>query len=89
MHFVICVFISLVCLVSTILFRDVFHKFVKIVLGVIGSYTAGYALAILIRKVAEWTGAFAQPKLFMTVWICFAVVLVATIITSLVQKKKA
>ena len=88
MHFVIGVFISAICLITGILFLEVFPKWFKVILTFIGSLSAGYALAILIRKISIWTNAYATPILFPTSGICAAVVLIITIIVILMLKKK-
>ena len=88
MHFVICVFIAVVCLATAILFTEVFPKLFKAILAIIGAASSGYALAILIRKIATWTKAFAQPKLLMTAGICAGVVLVLIIIVVFILNKK-
>ena len=62
MHFVICVFISLLCLVTTVLFNNVFAKWLKLALTALGSFTTGYAISILIRKIALLTKAFEKPS---------------------------
>ena len=88
MHFVICVFIALVCLVTAILFTEVFPKLFKAVLTLIGAASSGYALAILIRKIATWTKAFTKPELLVTAGICSVVVLILIIIVVMIMKKK-
>lgn len=88
MHFVICVFIALVCLITVILFKEVFPKWFKFVLALIASYTSGYAVAILIRKIAMMSEAYAKPTLFPLVWICSAVVLVLILVVTLIKNKK-
>lgn len=88
MHFVICMFIAFICLITAILFTEVFPKWFKAVLALIGSFTSGYALAILIRKIAMWSQAFDKPKLLPTAGICAVVVLVLIIIVVFILKKK-
>ena len=88
MHFVICVFIALICLITAILFTEVFPKWFKGVLSLIGAGTSGYALAILIRKIAMWSKAFAKPELLPTAGICAGVMLVLIIIAVVVLNKK-
>lgn len=90
MHFVICVFIALICLATTILFTEVFPKWFKIILTVIGSFTTGYAISILIRKISIWTGAFAKPQLLSTAGIATVIVLIGVIVAmTMIHKKKA
>lgn len=88
MHFVICAFIALICLITAILFTEVFPKWFKAFLTLLGAATSGYALAILIRKIAMWSKAFSKPELWMTTGICAAIVLVLTIIVVMILKKK-
>ena len=82
MHFVICVFISLLCLVTTVLFNNVFAKWLKLALTALGSFTTGYAISILIRKIALLTKAFEKPELLPVALIATAVVFVVAIIAS-------
>ena len=63
MHFVICAFIALICLITAILFTEVFPKWFKAFLTLIGAGTSGYALAILIRKIAISTKSTHRTKL--------------------------
>lgn len=70
MHFVICMFIACICLITAVLFTEVFPKWFKAILALLGSATAGYAIAILIRKIAMWTNAFTKPQLLPTAGIC-------------------
>lgn len=88
MHFVICIFIALVCLVTAVFFTEVFPKWFKVVLTLIGSGTTGYAIAILIRKIAIISKAFTKPQLLPTFGICFVVVLILTIAFQSYLKKK-
>lgn len=88
MHFVICVFVALTCLVAAILFTEVFPKPFKVILALLGGFTSGYALAILIRKIAMTSKAFAVFPLWPTIGICSAVMLVLIIVVVLVNKKK-
>ena len=50
MHFVINVFVTAVCFISIILFKEILNKIVKVLLSVIGCGTLSYALAILVKK---------------------------------------
>ncbi|MDE6952306.1 MAG: hypothetical protein K2P09_00670 [Erysipelotrichales bacterium] len=88
MHFVICVFIALICLVSAILFTEVFPKWFKAFLALIGAGTSGYAISIFIRKIAMWTKAFEKPDLLPVAGIAAVVVLVIIIVVSMKTKKK-
>ncbi len=88
MHFVICVFIALICLVTTVLFTEVFPKWFKAFLALIGAGTSGYAISIFIRKMAMWTKAFEKPDLLPVAGIAAVVVLVIIIVVSMISKKK-
>ena len=88
MHFVICVFIALICLVTAVLFTEVFPKWFKAILALIGSGTTGYAISILIRKIAMWTKAYDKPELLPVAGIAAAIVLVLVILVSIRLKKK-
>ena len=88
MHFVICVFISLMCLVTAILFTEVFQKWFKALIALIGSGTAGYAISILVRKVSIWTNAFTKPKLLPTAGIASVIVLIAVVIGLIIINKR-
>lgn len=90
MHFVICVFIALICLVTAVLFTEVFPKWFKALIALLGSATSGYAISILVRKIAIWTKAFAKPDLLPVAGIAAVVVLVIVIVvTTTLKKKKA
>lgn len=82
MHFVICIFIALICLATAVLFTEVFPKWFKAVLALLGSGATGYAISILIRKIAMWTKAFAKPELLPVTGIAAAIVLVVVIIVT-------
>lgn len=89
MHFVICVFITLICLATAVLFTEVFPKWFKALLALLGSATSGYAIAIFIRKIAILTKAFAKPELLPVAGISAAIVLVGIIIITNRLNKKA
>lgn len=90
MHFVISAFVALMCLVSYVLFIEVFAKWFKVLLTVLGSLTTGYALAILLRKIAEMSSAFAKPALWTTSGIAAVIVfIIAIVVKTIIQKKKA
>ena len=59
MHFVINVFVTAVCFISIILFKEILNKIVKVLLSVIGCGTLSYALAILVKKCGEWFGCWS------------------------------
>lgn len=88
MHFVICVFIALICLVTAVLFTEVFPKWFKAFLALIGAGTSGYAISIFIRKMAMWTKAFEKPDLLPVAGIAAVVVLGIIIVVAMVSKKK-
>ncbi|MEG0452020.1 MAG: hypothetical protein RR558_03065 [Coprobacillus sp.] len=88
MHFVICGFIALICLVAAILFTEVFPKFFKAILALLGSFTSGYALAILIRKIAMTSKAFTVFPLWPTIGVCSAIMLLLVIIVVFIRRKK-
>lgn len=50
MYFVINCFISAVCIISLILFTEVFPKWTKLLVGAVQVVTTSYAIAILIKK---------------------------------------
>jgi len=90
MHFVIGLFIALVCLALSVLFANVFPKWFKFVLAVVGVGTSGYALAILIRKIAILTKIYAQPKLWPTTAICVVIMIIVTFVAlKTIRKKQA
>lgn len=88
MHFVISLFIALICLVTAVLFTEVFPKWFKAFLALLASATSGYAIAILIRKIAELSKAYAKPELWMTTGICAVVMLILILIITMILKKK-
>ena len=88
MHFVICMFIACICLITAVLFTEVFPKWFKAILALLGSATAGYAIAILIRKIAMWTKAFSKPKLLPTAAICAGIMLIIVIVVVFILNKK-
>lgn len=88
MHFVIFVFIALICLVTAILFTEVFPKWFKAVLAIIGSASSGYAISILIRKIAMVSEAYEAPELLPVAGIAAACVFVIVIIVTVVLNKK-
>ena len=88
MHFVISLFIALICLVTAILFKEVFPKWFKAILALLGSFTSGFAIVVLIRKIAILSGAFDQPKLWMNTAIASVAMLVVIIIATILLNKK-
>lgn len=88
MHFVICAFIAFICLITAILFTEVFPKWFKCFLALLGAATTGYAIAILIRKIATLSGLYSQPALLSTAGICAVASLVIIIIVVLILNKR-
>lgn len=89
MHFVINVFVTAVCFISIILFKEILNKIVKVLLSVIGCGTLSYALAILVKKCGEWFGCWSGDAQYIKsdfLWI-FAIVLVVYIIINIIAKK--
>ena len=60
MYFVINCFISAVCIISLILFTEVFPKWTKLLVGAVQVVTTSYAIAILIKKIGEWTSVWSE-----------------------------
>ncbi len=87
MHFCICVFIALICLVTAVLFTEVFPKWFKAILAILGSFTSGWAISILIRKIAEWSGAYSKPELMPVGLIAAGIILILVIIVTMILKK--
>ncbi len=88
MHFVICVFIAVCALSLEVLFTEMFPKWFKCVLALTGAASSGYAIAILIRKIATWTKWYAQPKLLPTFYIAGPVCLVLIILVAFIIHKR-
>ena len=88
MHFVIFAFIATICLVTAILFTEVFPKWFKVILALIGGASSGYAIAILIRKIAMLSHAFAKPALWPTTGIATVIMLVIILIATIILHKK-
>jgi len=88
MHFILGMFIACITLATGILFTEVFPKWVKILMIPIGAISSGYAIAILIRKIAILSKAFTKPELNQTTLIASAVMLVVIIVVKVVLKKK-
>jgi hypothetical protein len=61
MYFVINGFITVVSLIALILFTEVFPKVVKVLLSLLAICTSSYAIAILIKKIGEWTSIYPAP----------------------------
>jgi hypothetical protein len=88
MHFVISVFVSICILALVILFTEVFPIWFKVVLALGGSATTGYAIALLIKKIAKETKWYTSPKVLPMFGIASACVLVVVIICTILLKKR-
>ena len=89
MHFVINVFVTAVCFISIILFKEILNKIVKVLLSVIGCGTLSYALAILVKNVENGLDVGLVMSQYIKsdfLWI-FAIVLVVYIIINIIAKK--
>lgn len=91
MYFVINCFITAVCIVSLILFTEVFPKWVKLIVSAIQVITTSYAIAILIKKIGEWTSIWSGDASLIHTYLLWLlpVVLVATIIVTYICTKKS
>ncbi|MGX8680476.1 MAG: hypothetical protein ACSW8B_03715 [bacterium] len=89
MHFVISVFIVVCIIALAVLFAEVFPRWVKIIMALLGSALGGYAAAILIRYIAKHTKWYAVPKLLDTFYITAPCALILTIIVVLIISKKS
>lgn len=90
MHFLLGAFVAFITLVTGILFTNKFPKWFKLCLIPIGAISSGYALAILIRKIAIVTGLFTKPALYSTFAIMSVMMFVVIIATNYgLNKKKA
>lgn len=90
MYFVINCFISAVCIVSLILFLEVFNKWVKLLVGGIQTISTAYALAILIKKIGEWTSIWSGDASYIKsnfLWLLPIVALISAAIYYLLTKK--
>lgn len=90
MHFVICMFVAFVCLVSLIIFKEILNKIISILIGVVGCATFSYALAILIKKCGEWFSWWSGDPIYINsnfLWI-FAIVIVIYFIIHFILIKK-
>lgn len=88
MHFVISVFVSLCILALIILFTEVFPVWIKALFALGGSATTGYAIALLIKKIAQETKWYKAPDLMLSFGIASGCVLVIVIICSIILKKR-
>lgn len=91
MYFVINCFISAVCIISLILFAEVFPKIIKFIVGAVQVVTTSYAIAILIKKIGEWTSIWSGDYRYINsnfLWI-LQIVAVITISISYFCNKRA
>ena len=91
MYFVINCFISAVCIVSLILFTEIFPKWIKLLVGAVQVITSSYAIAILIKKIGEWTSIWSGDYKYINsnfLWI-LPIVAVITILIAYICNKKS
>lgn len=88
MHFILGAFVACITLVTGILFAEVFPKWVKILMIPVGAISSGYAIAILIRKIALLTEAFSKPALKSTTLTATVVMLVVIVAAKIILNKK-
>jgi hypothetical protein len=89
MYFVINGFITAVCLVSLILFTEVLPKIIKGLLSIVAIITSSYALAILVKKIGEWTSLYTAPAdVFPNFYYILPGVTVVAIIIAFILHKK-
>ena len=88
MHFILGAFVACITLVTGILFAEVFPKWVKILMIPVGAISSGYAIAILIRKIALLTEAFSKPALKSTTLTATIVMLVVIVAAKIILNKK-
>lgn len=91
MYFVINCFISAVCIISLILFTEVFPKWTKLLVGAAQVVTTSYAIAILIKKIGEWTSVWSGDYKYINsnfLWI-LPIVAVITIAVAYICNKKS
>ena len=84
-------FISAVFIASLILFMDVFPKLVKLLVGAVQVITTSYAIAILIKKIGEWTSIWSGDYKYINsnfLWI-LPIVLVVTVLIAYICNKKS
>ena len=84
-------FISAVCIISLILFTEVFPKWTKLLVGAVQVVTTSYAIAILIKKIGEWTSVWSGDYKYINsnfLWI-LPIVAVITIAVAYICNKKS
>ena len=90
MHFVINMFIAAACFAAIILFIELLPKFVSILLGIVGCGTLAYAIAILVKKIGEWTSVWSGDYKYINsnfLWIFPIVLVVIGGLTYLINKR--
>ena len=91
MHFVICMFVAMVCLASLIIFKEILNKVISILIGIVGCATFSYAMAILIKKCGEWFAWWSGDPIYIKsnfLWI-FPIVLVVYFVVHFILIKRA
>ena len=94
MYFVINCFISAVCIISLILSTEEFAvipKWTKLLVGAVQVVTTSYAIAILIKKIGEWTSVWSGDYKYINsnfLWI-LPIVAVITIAVAYICNKKS
>ena len=91
MYFVINCFISAVCIISLILFAEVFPKIIKFIVGAVQVVTTSYAIAILIKKIGEWTSIWSGDYRYINsnfLWILPIVAVITIGIAYFCNKKE-
>ena len=78
-------------IVSLILFTEVFPKWIKLLIGAVQVVTTSYAIAILIKKIGEWTSIWSGDYKYINsnfLWI-LPIVAVITILIAYICNRKA
>ncbi len=88
MYFVINSFIVLICIISLVLFTEVFPKMVKAVISIIASVCFSYAAILLIREIAKLTKWYKVPNRFPGAYYILAVTLVLVAVIAFILSKK-
>lgn len=89
MHFVISVFIAVCLIAIVVLFAELFPKWVQYAFIAVSCVISGYALAILVRKIAEEFAWYAKPDLMPAFYTGTGVAFVVAIIIMVIINKKA
>lgn len=91
MHFVICMFVAIVCLASLVIFKEILNKIISILIAITGCATFSYAISILIKKCGEWFAWWSGDPIYIKsnfLWI-LPIVLVVYLIIHIMLNKKA